>query len=284
MRLILLILLTHFLCIFPAVVNAAQWATVTADKAVIYSDQDRNSAIGYVSRGKKVRIGEVARNGGSVYPIVVNGRIAWIAEDDIQTSQRLADLESTSSRIKRRRNKVLKDYAVVSFVNTITNTFTTSNALTLKDRQRNFVGINVKKNFFKTIDDRFFVRANFEYLTSTQKFEGIMESVDLLTFQFEGVLKIFKAAKMNWNAYVGANVIPLATFELQDYFVTRGFGGGFSGGSDFSFYLKDNLALTAEINVHYDYLLGMSVPEPIDEDFNFSMFGVKTLFGITYLY
>jgi hypothetical protein len=284
MRLFLLILVAHFFCFFPNLAQAAQWATVMSDKAVIYADQSQNSAIGYIKKGKKVRIGEVARNGGRVYPIVVNGRIAWIAEDDIQTSQRLADLESTSSRIKRTRNKSLDNFAVVTLVNTVTNTYVSSNALTLSDRQRNLFGINFKKNFYKNMDDRFFVRANFEYLTSTEEFSGVQESLDIISFQFEGVLKIFKAAKMSWNMYLSANVIPLATYELQEFFVTRGFGGGLGAGSDFSFYLKDNLAITAEIAANYDYIVGMTVPEPFNEDFNLTVFGVKSLIGITYLY
>ena len=39
---------------------AARWASVTADKAEIYSDIEMTSVIGYIRKGKKVRVGEVA--------------------------------------------------------------------------------------------------------------------------------------------------------------------------------------------------------------------------------
>jgi hypothetical protein len=53
------------------------------EKAFIYADELMSSPVGYVSRGKKVRIGERTRNHDQVYPIVVSGKVAFIKASDI---------------------------------------------------------------------------------------------------------------------------------------------------------------------------------------------------------
>lgn len=71
---------------------AAQDGIVIADRAVVYADKLMTSPVGYVAKGKRVTIGEVARNRSQVYPIVVSGKIAYIRVIDVST-----ELESLDS-------------------------------------------------------------------------------------------------------------------------------------------------------------------------------------------
>ncbi len=64
-------------------VQAAQIAVVSVPKAVIFSDQNLTTPLGYIAYGKKVRVGEVERKDGTVLPIVISGRIAYIQIKDI---------------------------------------------------------------------------------------------------------------------------------------------------------------------------------------------------------
>lgn len=70
---------------------AAQDALVIANRAVIYSDVEMTSPVGYVAKGKKIRVGEVPRNMAQVYPIIVSGKVAYIRLKDISTHRREVD-------------------------------------------------------------------------------------------------------------------------------------------------------------------------------------------------
>lgn len=75
--------------LFPAF--GAEIAYVVSEKAVIYSDMELTIPIGYARRGKKIKVGEVARKHGTVLPTVVSGRIAYVKRDDIQLAEELAN-------------------------------------------------------------------------------------------------------------------------------------------------------------------------------------------------
>jgi hypothetical protein len=279
-----LVLIANFLCVLPATLQAAQWAYVTNEKAVIYADQQMTSPIGYVTKGNKVRIGEVSRNKGRVYPIIVNGRIAWIAEQDIQTNKRLAGLEGAMNRIRQRNQETLNRFLTIDYITGAKQWSVTSESSLLESTSRNFTGFVAKGNYYNTLRNDFFVRANMEYLSSSDELDGNLQTFDILSFQADAVYKVFKALKMGLNLYAGGSVIPYARLELQDFYVTRGYGVGVQGGADFSYYMNKRLAFNADFNISYQYILGMKIPSPIDESFNSSLIGSYFGLGITYLY
>jgi len=57
---------------------AAQTAYVKSTRAVIYADEDLSSPLGYVRRGRKLRVGDIKRKNDTVLPVIVSGRIAYI--------------------------------------------------------------------------------------------------------------------------------------------------------------------------------------------------------------
>ena len=98
-----------FCCLFLSSAFAAQVAIVISDRAIIYADRQMSAPIGYLKKGKKLKVGEVKRNKGRVLPVVVNGRIAYIKVADIQTSKDIKLLEKASERIikqSKKKNKV----------------------------------------------------------------------------------------------------------------------------------------------------------------------------------
>ncbi len=70
-------------------VQAAQYAVVTAVQATIYADKQLLAPIGFIKQGKKILVGEVARQYGTILPVSVAGRIAYIQVKDIATTKRL---------------------------------------------------------------------------------------------------------------------------------------------------------------------------------------------------
>ena len=82
-----------FALIFTLMSSAALWsaeiAYVVADKAVIYTDMDLSIAIGYVRKGKKIKVGSVARKHGTVLSTVASGRIVYIKNADVRLEKEL---------------------------------------------------------------------------------------------------------------------------------------------------------------------------------------------------
>jgi hypothetical protein len=63
--------------------QAAQVAIVKRSRAVIYADTDMKVPLGYVRQGKKIKVGDVARENGQLLPIVVSGKIGYIKVTDL---------------------------------------------------------------------------------------------------------------------------------------------------------------------------------------------------------
>lgn len=80
---------------------ASQLAVVRIERAVIYSDRSLTSPIGYVRKGRRIKVGSVKRKGGEILPIIVAGRINYIRVQDIN----LYDGKSESGTFPARINE-----------------------------------------------------------------------------------------------------------------------------------------------------------------------------------
>ncbi len=67
--------------------HSAQLVTVSTSRAIIYADKELTLPLGYVTMGKELTVGEVARKGGQVLPLIVSGKIAYIRVSDISVSK-----------------------------------------------------------------------------------------------------------------------------------------------------------------------------------------------------
>lgn len=72
---------------------AAQMAIVSSGKAIIYADQGLTTPLGFVRSGRQLMVGETVRQSGTLLPVVVAGRIAYIQLKDVVLSD--ADLVSS---------------------------------------------------------------------------------------------------------------------------------------------------------------------------------------------
>ena len=95
---------------------ASQDAIVTADRAIIYSDREMTSPIGYIRKGKKISVGEIPRNLAQVYPVVVSGKIAYIRVMDVTTEKESMDSSRlVAERFKKTTLKVKRSKFVASY-------------------------------------------------------------------------------------------------------------------------------------------------------------------------
>jgi hypothetical protein len=93
------ILFCLFIATLALSVNASQVATIVSPKAVVYADMKLTTPLGYISYGKKVRVGEVERRDGTVLPIAISGRIAYIQVKDISIKRAATDPGIDSPKI-----------------------------------------------------------------------------------------------------------------------------------------------------------------------------------------
>jgi len=120
------ILIIFSFLISTSLVFAAQWATITKEKAVIYADQELTAPIGYIRRGKKIRVGEIARSYGKIIPVVVNGKVTYIKIQDIGLSGELAILETPTERIQNKAREKNHENLIALTYNGMATTFETA--------------------------------------------------------------------------------------------------------------------------------------------------------------
>ena len=84
---------------------AVQDAIVRAKKAIIYTDKERTSPIGFIKRGRKIKVGEIPRAKGTVLPVVVSGRVCYIKIVDLYLRK---DVERYGKTVKYRDKELMK--------------------------------------------------------------------------------------------------------------------------------------------------------------------------------
>lgn len=89
------LLLVIFFLLSSPLALAAEVAVVVKEKAILYSDMELTIPIGYIRKGKKIKIGKVARKRGTVLPTVASGRVVYIKSDDVQSVEQLASDNGT---------------------------------------------------------------------------------------------------------------------------------------------------------------------------------------------
>jgi hypothetical protein len=100
-----------FLIIFQCLAYGAQDAIVISDKAIVYSDVEMTSAVGYIRQGKKIKVGEIPRNKAQVYPIRVSGKIGYIRVLDVSTERESMDSQNlTAERFKKTTHDIYKTH------------------------------------------------------------------------------------------------------------------------------------------------------------------------------
>ena len=83
---ILLILL-----FLPSLVFAYQIAYVNKSRALIYADEELKIPVGYLSKGKKIKVGDIKRNKGTALPVVLSERVFYIKVEDLLLKSEKSD-------------------------------------------------------------------------------------------------------------------------------------------------------------------------------------------------
>jgi len=236
---------------------AAQDAFVIVERAVIFSDEGMTSPVGFVPRGKKVRIGDLLRSKAQVYPIVVSGKIAFIRAQDLnlQTEEmnRNFSAERFKKSVEKSSLKSLVSLGVLQFDSLVTAN--NSNGAYQDKSSVAWSGLSLRGGGFTGESWEFHVLIN--YLSSKEETEKInfLETGVGVGYRFID-FDIFYARIDTQVFYV-----PWASYSLAEDFRVN--GKGYSAGASLNAGIAvKSVALEAFAGNYITKLSGFEAPDP----------------------
>ncbi len=271
------ILLIFAFSIFCLELWAAQDAIVITDKAMVYADKTMTSPVGYVTRGKRVTIGEVARNKSQLYPIVVSGKIAYIRATDVNTEIDGIDSNNlVAERFLRLAEKKSDNHYALSLY-TYPTQVTLGNSVGNLENNDPFVfnGLQLKGAVRK--GERLDLGVLLGYGEGQKQIDTfrVFETGAIVSYRiFAGKNFIFR-----WQNQ--ALVIPFATYSLGSKARVNGYGLSAGTGLNANWIYNGKFGMEIYGGFHYTKLFGFDLP---GATLNPSFLGTKMGVGVTYLY
>lgn len=271
--------LLFLLFFFCPKIWAAQDAMVIADRAVIYSDREMSSPVGYVKRGKKLVVGEIPRNKAQVYPIVVSGKVGYIRVIDVTTEKESMDsTRLVAERFQRNTGKVYKSKFVASY-------FAFSSQVSLDKENTDIVnknsllwhGLSLKGEVLAIQSFDFQIISNFMTMTKGE------ESFKAVEFGLGVAYRLIDRRRFLARIEAQALAIPFSTYSVGNDFRLKSYGYTAGGGLNLTYMFDANWGAEAFGGIYYMKLLGYDAPEPF-EDISPSFLGNRFGFGLNYTY
>lgn len=248
---------------------AAQEAIVISEKAIIYSNQLMQGPLGYISRGKKVTIGEVGRNKNQVYPIVVSGKIAYIRAKDI--SFELDQNQSlTASRFYELTKERHNTHYSLGFVNYKSQT----NSAAASEESFSWYGYQVKGETYYNSWGVQLLTTGMWATSGEEQFRSIELGVGVTRL-------ILELNKFKLNFFVQALGIPFANYTVGSKFRVN--GGGYGGGIGMAaiYDIQQRWGVEGSFGIYHTRLMSFDPPENFESpEGKFS--GVRTILSAYY--
>lgn len=252
---VLLLFSAIFLC---PLVWAAQTGIVIVERAIIYADKTMTSPVGYVTKGKKVSMGEVPRNKAQLYPIIVSGKVAYIRVIDVSTE--IDSLDSNRLVAERfvqvTKKKVEGHYSLSVFTSPTQISLNTSpDELGNKDAFL-WNGIQIKGTTHTSPSwDLGIIIGYAEGKENIEAFRMVELGPEFAYRIYSGDIFIFR-----WqNQILG---VPFATYSLGEKARVNGYGFSAGTGLNAIWNLGERLGLEAFGGFYYTKLFGFDLPDP----------------------
>lgn len=259
---------------------ASQTAIVTVEKAVIYADEEMTSSVGYVARGKKVKVADLARNKAQVYPIVVSGKIAYIRVSDISTQKE--NVEATrlvAERFQKNANEDrVKSSVTMAYFNYSSQMSIDETNGGIEDKDpMDWSGFSLRAHGL--VERKWELQIVGNYLTTPEDDE-----------QFKAVeaglgvgYRFLELGRLSIRIDGQFLVIPWASYSHTRLFRVTGQGFSSGAGLSLNFRLTDHWGLDAFSSMYYTSISGFEPPDPfkaIDPVF----MGTRSGVGLNYTF
>jgi hypothetical protein len=258
---------------------AAQLALVSAEKAIVYSDEQMTSSIGFIRKGKKIKVGDIARNKAQVYPIIISGRMGWIRVEDVTTEKESANSDNlTAERFQKKtiqaeRRNALYSLSYLQFASQIT--LDKKNGQIANNDALTWTGVSLRG------ESSFTESWDLEVLLNFLVAEKEEEKFKMLEIGMGGGYKIFRLGNLTLKLDAQLMLIPFATYELGDLYRKRSYGTTLGGGLNMGYRFGTHFGIEAYGGFYYTKLFKFDAPEPY-EPISPSFIGSRVGVGLTY--
>lgn len=256
---------------------AAQEAYVIAEQAVIYADEQMTSPIGFVRRGKKVKVGEIPRNRAQVYPIVVSGKVAYIRVIDVSTekesvdsTQLVAERFQRSTELQHKTNYSVSGYSYATQVN-----LDKENGKLKNKDPLNWTGVSLRGGL------RVKKRMDIDFLINYMEGKEEDETFRAVETGLGGSLRIIDSKRLELNLLAQVLAVPFSSYSLGTKFRVNGYGFTTGGGLNMIFRFSTHWGIEAYGGLYYTQVMGFDVPKPY-ESISPSFVGNRLGLGLNY--
>jgi uncharacterized small protein (DUF1192 family) len=244
--------------ITPYLAQASQLGIVMPEKAYIYADPDRTSPIGFVRRGKKLKLSSIAKNKGSVYATVVSGKLAYIGVTDVNTE--IEDLESERLVAERFQKVATKtstsSYSFGAFQYSSILSQENSSGPTKNKESVNWIGVGIKGEIILS------PRWDLQILGQAMQAKNAeLETWRVFSVGAAAGYRLIDLSKFQVRMLGEMQLIPFATYELVDAFRIKGYGVSVAGGLDSTIKFSTHWGLEIMALYQYIRLSGFEAPE-----------------------
>jgi len=273
----LFILAFLFLC---STAFAASWATVTAKKAIVYADALMTSEVGFIAKGKKVRIGDNAKNKGQVYPLVYQKRILYIKKVDIQTSTELLALKSAMERVTKKSLAMENFQRVALGVNFGLYNLTSDESYdSEKEKSLFFSGISFA-GYLVRPSKKDALKLQFSYQSATQG----LEEYSIFNLEVYYHKQLFSMSRLSLDAFAGVIISPYFGYTYGSDFTKNGYGAGAGLGLEAIYMLSKRYSIHLNAQGVYQKLTVELPDEVTPSEYGPSIVGLNTTLSFSYSY
>ena len=250
--------LNAFLIFLMSSFNAfgADWAVVISDKAIIYADAQMSASIGYLSKGRKIRVGEKPKNNGRVLPLIIQKKVAYIKVVDIERSSKEAAVENVTTRINERTKQTMGNNKVAILLgSSVSNVYFPESATTDTEYSMLFLGGGIRV-YREEGSSKTGLKGSLEFMTGKRD----DEEISTFSIPFDYYYKVLQGNVLELHLSGGLNIIPFAEYKLGDDFTLNGYGYGAQVGSELVFKFS-RIGVHIEGVYAYKKLMGFKLPE-----------------------
>jgi hypothetical protein len=255
---------------------AVEIMMVKADQAIVYTDIQGVTPVGYITRGRNVKVGSVAKGLNRMRPIIVSGKVCYIKESDL--SSLVANTTEDRKTIEQDKN----NYSPVVYKERTTR-FQNGFAVTLGrqgtgEEWENYTLTHAQKQT-STISDLglTYHRHNekFDYALGFRRFSSQVGIINLSSLAWHADLYYQAYEKNKFLIRPGIGIINALT-------LSSGFMG-YKLGADFNYRVHEHWNILA--GLFYQSMKGKDLELiPSYAPVTISMSGWNTSLGLEYLF
>lgn len=256
---------------------ASQAAIVTAEEAVIYADKQMSAPVGYVRKGKKIRVGSVSRNRAQVYPIVVSGKLAYIRVIDVSTAREISgETNLVTERFRNMTKEKLETNYSFSVFNYATQISLNKENDKLKDKDPvNWYGVGVRGG---AVISPYW---DLDLLANVMMADAKQESFRMVEFGAGVSAKVIETGRFKFKVGLQGLAVPFASYAFKQDFRVNGYGFSTGGGANMSYRFSKHLGMEGYGGFYYTKISSFSPPQPYNE-ISPSFMGTRLGVGVNY--